>query len=312
MGSKSSRSSYSSSNSSRSAYSSRSSGSSRFSGKEEEINLCKEKYYYITNVRYIYTNDHKGFIIETDSYYYSFKYENKEITSKRSTKYNECKEHILSNDSEKNYNWEDCKFDTSLTLGKFEEIANEISSECSRGNIQNFENALKERIKAYYEYKSSYISYRISKERYDKILSVWKIVVPYKSKPGAIAGRVFASVFTAGLINISEDLRQNPEHHGLIFETNDFWYVVNYGDGGIRTKRSKKYKDCVDEVISFAADPYDDKRYSPYKCDFRSSLDLGDVEDYIKSLSSNYNENTYDGLRNNCQYFVKDLLYKID
>ena len=179
-------------------------------------------------------------------------------------------------------------------------------------NNQSFENALKERINTYYEYKDRYISHRISEERNDKILSVTKIVVPYKSKPGAIAGRIFASIPTLGLINISEDLRQNPEHHGLIFETKDFWYVVNYGDGGIRTERSKNYKYCVNEVIGFAADPYDDKRYSDYRCNFRSSLDLGDVEDYIKSLSSNYNENTYRGLTNNCQYFVKDLLYKID
>lgn len=236
----------------------------------------------------------------------------KYLHQKDPLKYNECREHILSNDSEKNYNWEECKFSYGLTLGKIEEIADEISSECSRGNNPNFENALKERIKEYYEYKNRYISCRISKERYDKILSVRKIVVPYKSKPGAITGRVFASIFTIGLINISEDLRQNPEHHGLIFETNDYWYVVNYGDGGIRTKRFKDFQDCVDEVRSFAADPYDDKRYSDYKYGFRSSLDLGDVEDYIKNLSSNYNENTYDGLRNNCQYFVKDLLYKID
>ena len=46
-----------------------------------------------------------------------------------------------------------------------------------------------------------------------------------------------------------------------------------------------------------------DKRYSEDKCNFRLSLDLGDVEDYIKRLSSNNNMKTYNDLRNNCQFF---------
>lgn len=83
MGSKSSR-----STSTRSTHSSRSSKSSRFSGQGKDVDICKEKYDDIKNVRYIYKNDYpkkKGFIIETDKYYYSFKYENKVFTSKRST-----------------------------------------------------------------------------------------------------------------------------------------------------------------------------------------------------------------------------------
>ena len=57
---------------------------------------------------------------------------------------------------------------------------------------------------------------------------------------------------------------------------------------------------------------YDDKTVWENKCKFRPNLKLGEVENYIKNLSYIYNEKTYDGLRNNCQYFVKDLLYKID
>ena len=305
MGSK----SCSRSTSTRSTYSSRSSGSSRFSGQGKDVEFCKEKYDDIIDVRYYYTNNYpkkKGFIIETNSYYYSIKYENNGISSKRSTIYKECREYIIPN--ERDYNYDECKFSSSLTLGKIEEIADEIS----KGNDQNFEDAFKERINTYYEYKDKYISHRITEDSSEKILSVWKIVVPYKSRPGAITGRVFASIFTVGLINISEDLRQNPEHHGLVFETKTYFHVVNYGDGGIRTERFKKYQDCKNEVIGFAADPYDDKRAWDYKCNFRSSLNLGEVENYIKSLSYTYNEKTYDGLRNNCQYFVKDLLYKID
>ena len=60
-----------------------------------------------------------------------------------------------------------------------------------------------------------------------------------------------------------------------------------------------------------AKDPYDDETTWKEYCRFYSNLELGDVEDYIKSLSSSYNKNTYDGLRNNCQYFVKDLLKKL-
>lgn len=299
------------STSTRSTYSSRSSESSRFSGQGKDVEFCQEKYDDIIDVMYYYTNDYpkkKGFIFETNSYYYSIKYENNGISSKKSTEYKVCKEYIIPNNSERDYHWEKCNFSSSLTLGKIEEIVDEISN----GNNQNFEDVFKEKINSYYEYKNKNVSHRISEDRYDRILSVRKIVVPYKSRAGAITGRVFASIFTAGLINISEDLRQNPEHHGLIFETNNYWYVVNYGTGGIKTNRSKEYKVCVNEIIDFAGDPYDDKRYWTYKCNFRSSLDLGDVEYYIKSLSSTYNENTYDGLRNNCQYFVKDLLYKID
>ena len=299
------------STSTRSTNSSRSSESSRFSGQGKDVEFCREKYDDIKDVMYYYTNDYpkkKGFIFETNSYYYSIKYENNGISSKKSTKYEECKEYIIPNISERDYDFETCNFSSSLTLGKIEEIVDEIS----KGNNQNFEDAFKEKINSYYEYKNKNVSHRISEDRYDRIISVWKIVVPYKSRAGAITGRVFASIFTAGLINISEDLRQNPEHHGLIFETNNYWYVVNYGTGGIRTNRYKKFKDCVDEIIDFAAEPYDDKTHWDYKCNYRSSLDLGDVEYYIKSLSSTYNENTYDGLRNNCQYFVKDLLYKID
>ena len=307
MGAKSgSRSTYS-----RSTQSSRSSKSSRISGEGKDVELCIEKYDIIIDVRYYYTNDYpkkKGFIIESDLYYYSINYEKNGISSKRSKDYKECKEYIIPNYSERDYKFEECKISSNLTLGKIEEIADEIS----KGNDQNFEDSFKEKINIYYEYKNKDISYRITEDRYYKIQSVWKIVVPYKNRNWVITGRVFASILTLGLINISEDLRQNLEHHGLILETKNYWYVVNYGHGGIKTFRFKNYNDCINKIMEFSVMHYDDKTVWEYKCKFRPNLKLGEVENYIKNLSHTYNENTYNGFTNNCQYFVKDFLYKID
>ena len=181
--------------SSRSTHSSRSSKSSRFSGEGKDVELCLEKYDNIIDVRYYYTNDYpkkKGFIIETNLYYYSIKYKNNGISSKRSKDYKECKEYIIPNYSERDYKFKECKISSNLTLGKIEEIADEIS----KGNDQNFEDSFKEKINNNYEYKNKDISHRITEDRYYKIQSVLKIVVPYKSRNGAIAGRVFASIFT--------------------------------------------------------------------------------------------------------------------
>ena len=313
MGSESTRSNRSS-ESTRSVNSSRSSKSSRFCGQGENVELCQDKYDEIKMVRYYYTKYYpkkEGFILETEPFYYSFKYQNGGITSIRSKDYEKCEAHILQNVSEENYDWDECEFYSSLTLGKIEEIVDDLLSETFKGTIKNFENAFKEKIKEYYNFENRNISYRIDKERFEKINSVWKIVVPYKSRDGVIAGRVFASIFTLGFINISTDLRQNMEHHGLIFDTDRYWYVVNYGSEGIRASRSKASKVCIDEVIDFASNAYDDKTFWPYECDFNSSLDLGDIESYIKSLARTYNENTYHGFLNNCQYFAKNLLYKI-
>ena len=111
------------------------------------------------------------------------------------------------------------------------------------------------------------------------------------------------------MINISEDLRQNLEHHGLIFETDDFYYVVQYTDGGIKTKRSKNYQECTQSIKDCGIDPYDIWEYS---CGFSSYLTLEDIERKVNSLVPYFNESNYHSLKNNCQYFVKDLLEKIN
>ena len=147
-------------------------------------------------------------------------------------------------------------------------------------------------------------------DRYDNIISITKIKAYLKGRKGAIAGRVFGSIFTLGLINISEDLRQLPEHWGLIFETEKKYYVVQYTDGGIRHSRSYSFQNCIDDIIS-CGDHYDRKLYDEEDCNFRSGIDLGDVEREVKNLTPYFNENNYDVLRNNCQYFVKDLLKRI-
>ena len=40
-------------------------------------------------------------------------------------------------------------------------------------------------------------------------------------------------------------------------------------------------------------------------------LDLSDVNSYVRSLESQFNENNYNSFTNNCQYFVKALIRKI-
>ena len=156
---------------------------------------------------------------------------------------------------------------------------------------------------------NSNISLDIDKDEY--IQSVRKIVVPYKGRNAIIAAWVLASIVTLGLINISEDLRQNLEHHGLIFVTNDFYYVIQYNDAGIKTIKSKDYKECKKEIYNCAPNPYDDETIWTYECSFRNNLTIRDVESKVQSLIPYFNENNYNSLINNCQYFVKDLLEKI-
>ena len=147
-------------------------------------------------------------------------------------------------------------------------------------------------------------------DRYDNIISITKIKVYLKNRKGAIAGRVFGSIFTLGLINISEDLRQLPEHWGLIFETEKKYYVVQYTSGGILHSSNYSFQSCVDDIIE-CGEHYDRKLYDDEDCKFRSGLELGDVERAVKYLTPYFNENNYHTLSNNCQYFVKDLLERI-
>ena len=78
------------------------------------------------------------------------------------------------------------------------------------------------------------------------------------------------------------------------------------------TKRSKIYEECENFIFNSAPNPYDDKTTWTYICSFRSYLTIGDVESKVRSLIPYFNEDNYHGLKNNCQYFVKDLLDKID
>ena len=303
MGSHSSSSS-SSSRSSRSAYSS---NSSRRIGGGGNVDICIEKEDKIIKV---YKYKKEGFIFETEKYYYAIKYDkvNKSCKSKRSTDYKECKDFILPLENENIY-YEESKFYSGLELGDVEKIV----YKCLNTNkYPDFIETLSEKINNYENLQNISNFFKICEDRDKCIQSVRKIVVPYKGRAGVQTGRVFASIFTLGLINISEDLRQDLEHHGLIFETEDFYYAIHYTDGGILTKRSKQYEECKNFIFEAAPNPYDDKTTWTYNCSFRSYLTIGDVESKVRSLIPYFNEDNYHGLKNNCQYFVKDLLDKID
>ena len=143
----------------------------------------------------------------------------------------------------------------------------------------------------------------------EKILSVTKVVIPYKGRAGVKAARVVGSIFTLGLINISESVRQDLEHWGLIFETEYYYYVVQYCDVGIKIMKSKSWKDCKESIYNLALNPYDTWTYD---VSFRSGLDSSDVKRYVRNLNSDFNANNYNALTNNCQYFVKALMEKIN
>ena len=129
-----------------------------------------------------------------------------------------------------------------------------------------------------------------------------KIVIPYKGRGAVKAGRVLGSIFTLGLINISESARQDLEHWGLIFETNDYYHVVQYTNGGIKTMKSTSLKECKTSIYDCGLNPYDTWTYT---VNFRRGLDLSDVNSYVRSLE-NYNSFT-----NNCQDFAEALIRKI-
>ena len=142
----------------------------------------------------------------------------------------------------------------------------------------------------------------------ENILSVTKVVIPYRGRAGVKVGRIFGSIITLGLVNISESVRQDLEHWGLIFETEHYYHVVQYGDKGIKTMKSKSWKDCKESIYNCGINPYDTWTY---RVSFRSGLDLSDVQRYISDLNSDFNEDNYHAFTNNCQYFVKALLRKI-
>ena len=157
--------------------------------------------------------------------------------------------------------------------------------------------------------KYKYSSPNICQDKIDKIKSVWLVKIPYKGRNAVKVDKVVRSIFTLGLVNISESVRQDVEHWGLIFETEYFYYVVQYTDGGIKTKRSKKFDECKKAIYDCSINPYD-TWYE--KKSFRNSLDLDDVERYTRDLIPSFNENNYNGFTNNCQYFAKALLKKIE
>jgi len=142
----------------------------------------------------------------------------------------------------------------------------------------------------------------------ENILSVTKVVIPYKGRAGVKAARVIGSILTLGFVNISESARQDLEHWGLIFETEHYYHVVQYCDTGIKTMKSTSLDDCKESIYKCGNNPY---AIWPEKVSFRSGLDLSDVQRYISDLNSDFNEDNYNRFTNNCQYFVKALLRKI-
>ena len=142
----------------------------------------------------------------------------------------------------------------------------------------------------------------------ENILSVTKVVIPYRGRAGVKVGRIFGSIITLGLVNISESVRQDLEHWGLIFETEHYYHVVQYCDKGIKTMKSTSWKDCKESIYNLALNPYDTWTE---KVSFRSGLDLSDVQRYTRDLIPLFNENNYNAFTNNCQYFVKAFLKKI-
>ena len=119
---------------------------------------------------------------------------------------------------------------------------------------------------------------------------------------------MFGSIITLGLVNISEIVRQDLEHWGLIFETEYYYYVVQYCDTGIKTMKSKSKSECEKSIYNLGINPYDTWTDD---VSFRSGLDLSDVQRYTRDLIPLFNENNYNSFTNNCQYFVKALLKKI-
>lgn len=311
------------SNSSRSTQSSE---SSRNVGGGSNVDLCLEKYDNIQKIQILKNNENqkiKGFILKTEYFYYAIKCINKNFSSYRSKDIKKCVNFIDDKYDIKKFKIQDCEFSSGLTLEDIEKkVSNLISNNCKDFNndllekisndCKDFNKDLLEKEKTNKTFKKRNISVKICKDKYDKIRAVTKIIVPYKFLPGVIVGRIFASIFTLGFINISEDLRQLPEHHGLVFKTDNFYYAVHYTNGGISTMRSKNYTDCIDEIISGAGNnSYDDKRYDIECQNCRSGLNLGIVEDKVKYLIPYFNESNYHSLKNNCQYFVKDLLERI-
>ena len=64
----------------------------------------------------------------------------------------------------------------------------------------------------------------------EKIEKFYKVIVPFKYRNLMIGVRVFASIITLGLINISSRLRQNIEHHALIIQTENGYYITQFGE----------------------------------------------------------------------------------
>ena len=295
MGSKSSKGSCSNS-----SYSSR-------SREGSDVEILDEKDDRILKIEYVYDYHNKnsyGLILETEGFFYSVKYNSskKDLCSKRTKKFSEAKDFI---DKNGNFFYGNLEFDSNIKLGEFGEIIDDLNG-C--GNDDEFIEQIKEKIKKSNGMKYSNYSPSICKEGFEKILSVTKVVIPYKGRAGVKAARAVGRIFTFNLINLSESVRQDLEHWGLIFETEHYYHVVQYCDKGIKTMKSTSWKDCKESIYNLALNPYDTWTE---KVSFRSGLDLSDVQRYTRDLIPLFNENNYNAFTNNCQYFVKAFLKKI-
>ena len=268
------------------------------------VELPREKNDTINNI-YLITDkkddNNIGFILDTEHLYYGVKIDcrNKKIDYKRSIKYQECMD-LICNHRETSRKKLD--FDSGLELGEFGENLDELYTK------ENFISDLKERIKNRKGMKKN-SSPGICKDGSDKIKSVKLVKIPYKGRNAVKAAKETVTAMTFFIPKLFESTTQDLEHWGLIFCTEYFNYVVQYGDNGIRTFRSKDFEACKDEIFEMGIDPYD-KWVNDEP--FRSSLDLSDIEYYTKSLIPDFNENNYNGFTNNCQFFAKALLKKIN
>ena len=140
----------------------------------------------------------------------------------------------------------------------------------------------------------------------EKIEKFYKVIVPFKYGNLMIGVTVFASIITLGLINISSRLRQNIEHHALIIQTENGYYITQFGDE-INPKLEYKgsMKDCIDPILK----KYNRKKYSFKEMNIpKGATSILKIRSSIISLKEKYNSNNYDFFNNNCQHYLKDLL----
>ena len=84
----------------------------------------------------------------------------------------------------------------------------------------------------------------------ENIEKFYKVVVPFKYRNLMIGVRVFTSIATLGLINISSRLRQKIEHHALLIQVKDGYYITQFGDKiNPELVYKKSLKDCIDPIL---------------------------------------------------------------